>query len=218
MTVAPAADTAYRRVRQNVAAVLAAYPSQPGLAVPHCPEWSITDLVQHLVENCRGVNAWVSGAGGPTLTARRIADLLAEWESLSGPVDAYLSGQGSGGKIFVMDAFTHELDLRDSLGAPPPPADHPALPIAAEVVVQGLSSSLRGRGLPALRIETEHGQWTAGEGRPAATMAGSWHDVYLSLAGRRSGERIRALRWSADPVPFLPAFTWGPFVVPQPAR
>ncbi|MFC0529837.1 maleylpyruvate isomerase family mycothiol-dependent enzyme [Phytohabitans kaempferiae] len=210
----PALEIAYRRVRQNVAAVLDAHPPAPRLVVPHCPEWTVEELVGHLVEVCARVRARVTGTETTSVTGQGRTELLRTWERLSGPVDEYLSGPWSIERgIMVMDAFTHELDLRDALRVPPP-ADHPALPVATMVVVAGLAQSLNGRGLPALRIETERGRWTAGEGEPATTVAGPWYDVYLSLAGRRTSAQIGALRWSSDPAPWLPALTWGPFTVP----
>ncbi|HEY0699913.1 MAG TPA: maleylpyruvate isomerase family mycothiol-dependent enzyme [Micromonospora sp.] len=210
-------DLAYQRVRANMAALLAEQPD-PATAVPTCPGWTVAGLVAHSVEVCAMANAQVTGTAPATDTTGGIPELLAEWERLSGPVDRALATPGPAqAAMLIMDAFTHELDLRLALGAPPP-VDHPALPVAVGFLVKGLATSLRGHGLPALRIESEHGHLVAGDGEPGATMAGPWHEVYLSLAGRRTAEQIGALRWSADPARWLPAFTWGPFVVPDPAR
>ncbi|WP_431912077.1 maleylpyruvate isomerase family mycothiol-dependent enzyme [Micromonospora carbonacea] len=210
------AVAAYRQVREATVQLLAAAP--PGadaLPVAHCPGWTVRELVAHLVEVCARVHGRVTGdVPGPTPDGG-VPELLAEWERLSGPVEEFLAGPGSmDGHILVMDAFTHELDLRQALGVAPP-VDHPALPVASGVLLKGLSASLDGHGLPPLAVRTEHGDAVAGTGEPTVTVAGPWHEVYLSLAGRRSAAQIRSLRWSADPGRWLPAFTWGPFRVPE---
>lgn len=207
---------AYRGVRRSVAGLLAAHPPRPGQRVPHCPQWCVEDVVEHLVQVCARVRARESGLDDPGVAGHDIPELLATWESLSPPVEEYLAQEWTvqRGKL-VMDAFTHELDLRHALEAPAPPEDHPALQLATQVVMLGMGASLQGHGMPALRFETELGQWSAGGGEPAATACGTWWDVYLSLTGRRTPAEIEGrLHWRGDVRPYLAAFTWGPFAVP----
>ncbi|WP_405108798.1 maleylpyruvate isomerase family mycothiol-dependent enzyme [Micromonospora sp. NBC_01405] len=210
------AVAAYRQVRETTAALLAQAPPEVGAQpVANCPGWTVQDLVAHLVEICARVHGRATGSTPGPVPAGGLPELLDEWERLSGPVEEFLAGPGSMDRhILVMDAFTHELDLRQALGVPPP-VDHPALPVASGVLLTGLSASLDGHGLPPLAVETEHGRRVAGTGEPAVTMSGPWYEVYLSLAGRRTTAQIRSLRWSADPGRWLPAFTWGPFRVPE---
>ncbi|NLU79170.1 maleylpyruvate isomerase family mycothiol-dependent enzyme [Micromonospora sp. HNM0581] len=208
------ADVAYRQVRRNTAALLADPAADPDRPVPHCPGWSLADLVAHLVEVCARVHARIGGTEPAASTPDDVPVLLAEWEQLSPLVENYLAEPGSVDRyIVVMDAFTHELDLRQALGVQPPD-DHPALATAMTVLTTGLARSLDGHGLPPLEVATRHGRWVLGAGRPATTVTGPWSEVYLSLAGRRTETQIRSLRWSADPSRWLPAFTWGPFRVP----
>ncbi|MFY1636738.1 maleylpyruvate isomerase family mycothiol-dependent enzyme [Solwaraspora sp. WMMB335] len=235
--------TAYRMIRRNVADLLGGRRLAMTAVVPSCPDWTVRDLVTHLVDVAARVNARVTSvddsavagaaANKPVLvitpverTATSVtADvptsdaavrgLLDRWERYAEPIDQFLSMPFSIDRgILIMDTFTHELDLRWALGVPPP-IDHPARPIAMGILVKGFSAAVRTHRLPAVRIETEHGQWQAGEGVPAAVMSGPWYDVYLALSGRRSAEQIHALQWSADPAGWLSAFTWGPFTVPD---
>lgn len=208
---------AYRRAREATGALVSTDGAVATLPVPHCPGWTVADLVAHLVEICGRVHERITGQPpGPVPTAQAgLPDLLARWERLSGPVEEFLTGPDSMDRnILVMDAFTHELDLRQALGVPPP-VDHPALPVALDVLVKGLSASLAGHGLPPLAVVCDLGRRVAGVGEPGATVSGPWYEVYLALAGRRSSARIRSLRWSEDPQRWLPAFTWGPFRVPE---
>jgi uncharacterized protein (TIGR03083 family) len=216
----PAADTGapagYQRVRRNVAALVVGDPSPTSRPVPHCPGWTVRDVLVHLVEVGARVHDRVTGqSSAPVPAGAGVAELLARWEELSGPVDRHLAGPGPAQRdIVVMDAYTHELDLRQALGVAPP-RQHPALPVAIRVLVTGLGAALAGHGLPALEVRSEHGSLVAGQGDPGATVSGPWYELYLALSGRRTEARIRALEWSEDPQRWLPAFTWGPFRVPE---
>ncbi|MFD0205215.1 MULTISPECIES: maleylpyruvate isomerase N-terminal domain-containing protein [Saccharothrix] len=44
-------DIAYRTVRENVKALLADPEAAVDVRVPACPEWTVRDLVAHLVDN-----------------------------------------------------------------------------------------------------------------------------------------------------------------------
>jgi hypothetical protein len=118
------------------------------------------------------------------------------------------------GDLLVMDAFTHEVDIRYALGAEPP-AEHPAFAGSFQVLASGLADSMTAHHLPALRLSTGSTQWIVGDGEPAATVTADSFDLVRSLAGRRTHEQIAALDWDRDPNPWLPAFGWGPFIPPE---
>jgi uncharacterized protein (TIGR03083 family) len=206
---------AYREIRNNVTALLTEHPDPAGLPVPSCPEWTVRGLVGHLVEICafaiRRRQGWPEA--GHATAGLGIDDLLDEWTRMADRAEALLEeGAGRGG-VMVMDAFTHELDLRYALGAPLP-AGHPAFAPAFEVLVNGLSAEITAHGLPALFVSVDGRDWLAGPGEPVATVSGDRYDVYRSLAGRRTHSQIARLVWSRDPHQWLPAFTWGPFRPP----
>jgi len=113
----------------------------------------------------------------------------------------------------VMDAYTHEQDLRLALGLPPT-VQHPAFRISFSLVALGFSLALDEHGLPSVAFETPDGRWVAGAEPAAVTASGSAHALFRALAGRRTADQIGQLDWSRDPRPFLPAFTWGPFHPP----
>lgn len=115
--------------------------------------------------------------------------------------------------MLLLDAFSHELDIRGALGIPVPD-DHPALADALELATMGFTMSVNAHRLPALRIETPDQRWLVGAGDPAATVRGESLEVFRSLTGRRTIPQIRGLSWSSAPESWLPAFTWGPFTPP----
>ncbi|WP_433241128.1 maleylpyruvate isomerase family mycothiol-dependent enzyme [Streptosporangium sp. CA-135522] len=210
------ADAAYSHVRNNVTRLLADRPAAGDLTVAACPEWTVRDVVAHLVGICAAVAVKLGGRSAaeplPGSDAA-LADLLDAWAVAGEQAERLIAGARRGG-VMTMDAFTHELDIRHALGVPPP-AGHPAYPGALDVVVGGFSAEVSRRGLPALSIETAGARWAAGgEGRPAVTLEAGRYDLYRSLAGRRTHAQIARLRWSEDPRPWLPAFAWGPFEPP----
>jgi uncharacterized protein (TIGR03083 family) len=209
-------DVAYRHVRQNVAVLLGQYPAPEDLDVPSCPEWTIQDLVAHLV----GISALAIGRGSGWVRPERsslgidVAGLISEWERMGARAERLLAEQGGQrGSLLVMDAFTHELDIRYAIGAPLP-SEHPAFHRAFRVLLNGFSASVIAHNLPAITLEVDGQEFHAGLGEPAATLAADRYDLYRSLAGRRTLEQIARLGWSRDSHRWLPAFTWGPFTPP----
>lgn len=212
-------DVAYRHVRHNLTMLLGAHSDPDDLTVPACPEWTIRDLVAHLI----GISAFAIGRMSGRVRPERsslgsdVTGLLGEWDRLGPQAERLIADRrGQRGSIMVMDAFTHELDVRYALGAPLP-AEHPAFPRAFQVLLNGFSYSVIAHNLPAILIVVDGVEWQAGIGEPAATLTADRYDIYRALAGRRTHEQITQLGWSRDSHRWLPAFTWGPFTPPEQA-
>lgn len=214
----PSYACAYRHIRLSIEELVDGRTAAV-LPVPAGADRTVRDTVEHLVRTCRlaecNLHSTITRAPVP-LDRADLPDLFAEWERSARRVENRLSQtpHARTGSVLIMDAFTHQLDITVALGAPFP-ARHPALPHAFGMAVEGFSAAVSWRGLPALRIETEQAEWRAGDGVPRASLAGGQLDLYRSLTGRRTASQISALTWSADPAPWLPAFSWGPFTVPE---
>lgn len=120
---------AYRDLRSRVIALWRATPpTDDGLTVPHCPAWSVRDVAAHLVGvpedilagRMDGVttDAWtqaqVDRHRGETL--RELADA---WDATITAFDEVLPHIPSPvNSQMVMDAVTHEQDLRHAIGTP----------------------------------------------------------------------------------------------------
>lgn len=210
------ASVEYLTVRRNIAALLDGRPDVAGRPVPATPGWTVRDLLAHLTGIARRVAAELSGQTAdefPVDTAS-VPELISAWERAGRVVDARLAGTDARrGRVLTMDAFTHEFDLRCAVDAAWP-HEHPAFAGALDLVVSGFTAAVRKLGLPAILVESAGRQWLAGDGEAAARLRGHHHDVYRSLAGRRTYEQITHLGWSTDPAPWLPAFRWGPFRPP----
>lgn len=175
-------------------------------------------MIAHLVSVCRGVvdgterHLWEIPVDGP---GRELPALLEAWAALDAGVEGRLTEPfRRQHAILIMDCLSHELDLRSALGLPVLD-DHPAYPVALDLVTLGFGAAVGARGLPALRVQTPGAEWLAGQGEPVATVRGHRHDLYRSLTGRRTVEQIYALDWTGDPGTWLPAFAWGPFQPPD---
>jgi uncharacterized protein (TIGR03083 family) len=217
-------DTAYRLVRTRVDALLRPLTSAAvETVVPGCPQWTVRDTLCHLVGACADILAGRGDAtGSPAWTAAQVAarqgqlvaDLLDEWAITGEQVAAALAGRSALGQV-VMDALTHELDLRNALGTSAP-TDDPALEVALAWIAPRFGRYLDHVGAPALRLvlDPDGAEVTLGSGEPAACLRATRLDVLRSLTGRRSLAQVRALAWDGDPTPWLAALSWGPFSPP----
>ncbi|MBM7774507.1 hypothetical protein JOD54_004711 [Actinokineospora baliensis] len=206
-------NIAYAHVRETVTDLLTGKPDLADTPIPACPGWTARDLFGHLVEVCAHAMGQMTGIPQPFsargLDIHQIADA---WDARADQADRLLAdGGGRLGRVGVMDAFTHELDLRYALGLPLPIDTHPAVPRAFDVVISGLAASITTHDLPALRLVTPTDTWIAGEGDPDATLTADRLTLYRTLAGRRAPTQMARLDWTGDPHRWIPAFTWGPF-------
>ncbi|SDJ97221.1 TIGR03083 family protein [Actinopolyspora mzabensis] len=208
-------ETLYREVRRNISQLVRSFPEACDRVVPSCPDWTVRDLISHLVDICGLVIERISG-DTPHLASKDTDDitrLMGIWESVGTQVENMMRDDHGNSALMVMDAFTHELDLHHALGTSPR-EDHPAFFRSFEVLVSGVSESVAEHELPAVIVQLERREWKLGNGEPRNTVTGGHYDLYRSFAGRRSNRQINALSWGSDPVSWLPAFTWKAFSPP----
>ena len=218
------AATAYRQSRERLAKMVrAAGPAADGTKVPASPEWTPKDVVSHLAGVCADILAGrLDGVGTEPWTAvqveerrsRTVDEVVGEWEDVGAQVEGLVpSFPEWAANQMVFDVLSHEHDVADALGLPPPDgqqAEGPALDFAVNAFV-ARAESLHA---PALTVVSGGRKWSAqGEG-PEATLTAAPMDLMRSLTGRRTAEEIRALDWGgADPTPWLPAFEIGHFKI-----
>ena len=82
--------------------------------------------------------------------------------------------------------------------------------VAVDWVTDTWRMFLDTEGYPPLRLIIGRRVVESGE-QPAATVAVAPFEALRALTGRRSAAQVRAYDWDADPSPWLPALTWGPF-------
>jgi uncharacterized protein (TIGR03083 family) len=186
--------------------------------VPPCPEWTVHDVVSHVVGMSvalgRGefpggdVQGWIDAL----VVARRdcsTADVLGEWDAASDEVDAFVAGMGSGAGRLVYDVVAHEHDIRLALGLPGE-RDSSGVHASAVAMSDLLVADLEREGLPAVRITSGGRQWDVGVGEPELAVALDPFELIRAFGSRRSEAQLRALPWEGDFDRYLPALVHMP--------
>lgn len=198
----------YRQTRLHTTALVAGSsdPEIGNAPVPATPEWTVHDVLAHLV----GITAGAAGPvpeGGPTeeWTGDHVAwgrgltldELLATWAEHGPAFEAVVNRPQA-----IIDAVTHEYDLRGALGRPGDREDEP-MRWASRLLRSGIT-------VPSpLTIRTEDGDTparTTADRPPTAettVLTTSVFELFRWRMGRRSRAQMAAMDWSGDPGPFL---------------
>ncbi len=201
---------AYQRTRGRVQTLTReASADELARAVPACPDWSVHDVLAHVVATpaalTRGrlpdgdINAWLD-----TLIAEReyetVNDLCAEWNGLDGSLGALLNGPA--GLLFA-DLAIHEHDLRSALDR----VDHEALDVDAFMpyLMGSFTGYLAPFELPPIEVHDGERSWCSGEATPGWTLLVDPWEAMRALNGRRTADELRALPSKGDAEPYLGA-------------
>jgi uncharacterized protein (TIGR03083 family) len=195
---------AYRDLRRRMIELLRETPPHLGASpVPHCPAWSVRDVAAHLVGvpedilagRMEGVTteAWTQAQVDRHLD-QSLADLADIWASQIESFDAVLPHiPAPVNSQMVMDAVTHEHDIRHALGKAGA-RDSSAVRVGLGWLLDaagddsGLATRLRGSGLDDF-------------------------DLLRVMSGRRSAEQIARLGLDANDI--LPLFVGKPLTPPS---
>jgi uncharacterized protein (TIGR03083 family) len=209
--------TAYRAVRERtIEVVRGASPAALEEVAPATPKWRVRDVLAHMVGVTGDALAGrLDGVATDPWTAAQVdarrgvsvAEMIDEWQQCGPPFDgALVAIPEPTAKQAVLDAITHEQDIRHALRVPGA-RDTDAIEIGFEFCCFGRTAGK----LPALRVVTEGGVAVAGAGEPVASVETSQFEFVRASTGRRSADEIAAYRWDAsvDPKMILvaPIFT-----------
>jgi uncharacterized protein (TIGR03083 family) len=174
------------------------------------PGWSVKDVYSHLCGLCRDVLAG-NVTGGDAWTATQVGDradmtlleVSAEWAEHGPELDAFIAGQDASRTMFIaLDAWTHQQDVRSTVGVPRA-VDDPRVAFLADLACDVFDRRLREAGTPALRIVHDGRPSALGEGGAAATLTVDDFELLRLLSGRRTEGEIRAQHWDGDPGPYV---------------
>jgi uncharacterized protein (TIGR03083 family) len=208
---------AYRTVRERMLGMVEG--ADPATPVPTCPGWTIKELLSH----CAGVAADVlagniAEAGTDPWVAAQVdararatlAEVTGEWRATGPQVDEVCAQLGDAVAQLIFDVVTHEQDLRAAVRTPGG-ADG-----AVDVALGWAATTWGGQDPPThgtLRMRAGSVEATRGTGDPVVSVDLTTLEALSALTGRRTRDELRAYAWDGDVDPWLPAFTWGPFVV-----
>ena len=184
---------------------------QAARRVPACPDWTVRDLLSHMV----GLGADVVAGDEPDdhhagwtaaqVDARRaddVATLVAEWESLTGPLRAWMAEHGTRP---LGDVTIHEQDLRGAVGVS---GGHDTGAVAALRDRFAARLAPRVADLPPIALVGERWEWVSGGGvgDAAVVLRASDFDLHRALVTRRSAAQLRGWTERGDVGPYLAAF------------
>lgn len=177
--------------------------------VPACPDWTVRDLVSHMV----GLGVDVLAGDEPNdhnaaWTQRQVDErrghdlptLVAEWRGVTEPMQAYMKERGTRP---LGDLVIHEQDLRGALGRPGA-QDRPGLAVMRERMLRAFAPRLAG--LPPIALVGDDWRWASADGDPAVVLRASDFDLARALMARRSAAQLRSWTVTGDVERYLPAF------------
>jgi uncharacterized protein (TIGR03083 family) len=184
-------------------------PAAAGQRVPACPDWTVRDLLSHMV----GLGVDVLAGDEPddhnaTWTQRQVderrdrsvADLVAEWESITVPMTAYFRERSTRP---LGDLVIHEQDLRGALGVPGG-QDTAGLAAIRDRMLRRFAASAAG--LPPIALVGPQWSWASGDGEPAVVVQAPDFELARALMARRSAAQLRGWTTKGDVDAYLPAF------------
>ena len=209
---------AYQLVRGRMLDLCSA--GDPATPVPTCPGWTIKELLSHVSGVAAdvlggniaeaGTDPWVE-AQVAARADRSFEEVTAEWEAAGPQVDELCTALGDAIAQLIFDTVTHEQDLRGALGEPG--GDDGAVEVALRWAA-GTWAGIEAPTSGSLRIRAGDVEAVRGAGDPVVAVDLGPLDALAVMTGRRSLTEVRALPWDGELDPWLPAFTWGPFVPP----
>lgn len=182
--------------------------------VPATPEWSVRDVLAHVVGVAADLNAGNFGGHddpdgwtGAQVRVRRdasIADLAAEWDREAPTFEEGLRLFGYEiGSHYVGDLLQHSGDVRHALNRARP-ADDEGLVVALHFYLSSFEQALASAGVGAVEISAADEHWTLGLGETVASITAERYELFRCLGGRRSEAQVRALQWEGDVNTILP--------------
>lgn len=185
---------------------------QLALPVPACPEWTVHELVTHLVSMPMAILAGdvpetVMGGGDPTPwlaqlvhdhSHRSIGELARWWAS----DDAALAGVVQGAGLLLADLFTHESDLHGAIGSTAH-RDAPELDTQIDAALAGLRKDIDVAGLPPIAVDTDTTRRVSADGDPGWVLRTGFWEAHRALNSRRTVDELVAIEHEGDPMRYV---------------
>jgi len=180
---------------------------------PTCPDWSAKDVLAHMTGiaadildgNVEGAatEAWAD-AQVERRRGASLADVLDEWEARGPDLEALLAKVGPDIAFqFYLDAWTHEWDLRQAIGAAPEAPDYSLIGHTMSSLSEALNDRLSSRALTPVDVVllglpsgpfhmTFDGAAEERQQRSRASIELSVFEFLRIAMGRRSRKQIEA--------------------------
>jgi uncharacterized protein (TIGR03083 family) len=180
-------------------------------SVPACPDWTVTQLLAHMV----GLNADVLAGDEPddhnsTWTQRQVdrragrepADLVAEWLALTQPMQDWMREHGTRP---LNDAVIHEQDMRGAVDRPGG-RDSDGLVAVREAMAERFATRVRAAHLAPVELRSPVWIFSTGDGDPGLELFAPEFDLTRALMTRRTADQLRQWSTAGAIDPYLPVF------------
>jgi len=180
-------------------------------SVPACPDWTVTQLLAHMV----GLNADVLAGDEPddhnsTWTQRQVdrragrepADLVAEWLALTQPMQDWMREHGTRP---LNDAVIHEQDMRGAVDRPGG-RDSDGLVAVRELMAERFATRVRAAHLAPVELRSPVWIFSTGDGDPGLELFAPEFDLTRALMTRRTADQLRQWSTAGAIDPYLPVF------------
>ncbi len=201
----PALSGLYRRTRERIMTLVSGLDRrEQDLAVPACPGWSVRDIVAHLTAATEDVLAGrLTGPPPDEFTAEQVerfrqvelSATMSRWDELAPEFETLIDRF----EVWpaVLDAATHEQDIRGAVGRPGG-RHSDVVRLGAERLITWLDPPV------ALRVVVEDVEFRVGpDAGDELVLTTGWFDALRWRMGRRSRAQLLAMEWSADPSPVV---------------
>jgi uncharacterized protein (TIGR03083 family) len=196
----------YEASRQRIAGLLVE--DVAGVAVPACPDWTVHDLVAHLV----GVAVALVAQDYPPRDAQPWIDrLVSERQamSISAMLDQWSSSADAIGRLIdtrlwamVADVVIHEHDLRGAIESPGA-RQEPEVVTTVELYLRIHAPAIARADLAPLAVDSGTTRWVSHPGAPGCTLLVDPWEAGRILASRRTAEEVRQAPVEGDIEPYL---------------
>jgi uncharacterized protein (TIGR03083 family) len=199
---------AYLRTRERVTELLSQAPAaELEKPVPACPDWSVHDLLAHLVSLPVALSAGrrPNGPIGEWLDELIVerqgqpgGELIREWQSLDAELAGLLDGSAA---LLFGDLAIHEHDLRGALNKP----DHAALEVDELLprTLAAFSKPLRAAGLGAIEVRCDGGVWRSHDAAVGWTLLVDPWTAVRAVNSRRTAQELCQLPALGAATPYL---------------
>jgi uncharacterized protein (TIGR03083 family) len=197
---------AYHDLRTRVSdLVRAAGPDALDTEAPAAPDWRIRDVVAHLSGVCADITTGnLAGVATDEWTAAQVETrrdwpverLLTEWDEEGAAVDTLIpSFPAAIATQLLVDAATHEQDIRGGLGTPGSRDSDAAVALMFPGAVEHFLA-------PGLQVECDEGTYLSGGADGVeVTVRAPRFELFRAMTGRRSLDQIRAFDWTPESRP-----------------
>ncbi|NUR09160.1 MAG: maleylpyruvate isomerase family mycothiol-dependent enzyme [Nocardioidaceae bacterium] len=185
-----------------------------GTHVPACPDWTVRDLLSHMVGLGADVvagdepddhNATWTQAQVDARANRTAAELLDEWAEVAPRLVSWMEHHGVRP---LNDVVIHEQDLRSALGRPGG-RETLGFRLVRERMLERFAAIVET--LPPLTLvghasDGTGWRWSSDHDAQGALVEASSFDLSRALTSRRTAEQLRGWTVRGDVTPFLGAF------------